>query len=284
MKLFRSLSLILLLTITTVGFASSFPHADAVPGGIVMLPIDSNSDKAPTVTFKGHRVMVLKGDKNYAAWTAVIGVPLWAKPGQHAVDITEANHKTTQRAFTVKAKKYQEQHLIIKNKRKVNPNNQDIKRIRGERKHMDKSLDEWNNQSNINMHFIWPVKGPISSPFGLKRFYNGEARKPHSGIDIAVPKGTPIVAPADGTVINTGNYFFNGNTVFIDHGQGLKTVYCHMNTIDVKAGEKVKQGQLIGTVGATGRVTGPNLHWAVSLNEYKVDPRLFLLPAKKKAS
>ena len=131
-------------------------------------------------------------------------------------------------------------------------------------------------QQQIDTDFIPPVDGRLSSLFGLKRFFNNQPKNPHSGLDIAAPAGTPIQAPASATVINTGDYYYNGNTVFLDHGQGLISGYFHMTEIKVKAGQQLKQGDIIGTVGATGRVTGPHLHWNVYLNRTKVDPALFI--------
>ena len=122
-----------------------------------------------------------------------------------------------------------------------------------------------------------PVNGGrLSSPFGLRRFFNGQERNPHSGLDFAVPSGTPIKAPAAGVVVLVGDYFFNGKTVFVDHGQGFISMFCHMSAVDVKVGDEVPRGGVVGKVGATGRATGPHLHWNISLNDARVDPAIFI--------
>ncbi|MCW8972726.1 MAG: M23 family metallopeptidase, partial [Gammaproteobacteria bacterium] len=164
----------------------------------------------------------------------------------------------------------------LKNKRQVDPYADDLKRIRREQARSRKAFASWDAARTAELDFLLPVSGRLSGTFGKKRFFNGQPRRPHSGLDIAAPTGTPVKAPTAGKVIETGNYFFNGNTVFIDHGEGLVTMFCHLDSIDVKVGQAVNRGDVVARVGATGRVTGPHLHWTVSMNNTRVDPGLFL--------
>lgn len=268
----RITTLLWLLLLCSGVLAQDLPQQEAVPGGIVILPLPGDGNKPPRAWFGKHRVMVVHTD---AGWEAVIGIPLDSKPGRHKIRVRNAGGRQSL-AFTIKDKQYASQYLTIKNKHQVNPDQRDMQRIRKEYRRIAMAKSHWSKAKEVPLKFRQPADGPYSSPFGLRRYFNKQPRRPHSGLDIAAPFGAPIQAPAAGTVINTGRYFFNGNTVFIDHGQGLVTMYCHMNRIDVKEGQKVKAGQVIGHVGKTGRVTGPHLHWSVILNDSMVDPLLFL--------
>jgi len=251
--------------------AVELPTARSVPGGIAVVNLKTEN-KPSQVTFKKKNVLVVKNDKE---WYAIIGLPLATKPGSYSISVKQ-DGKTSQISFQVKDKDYATQHLTIKNKRQVNPTQEDLKRISRERKIIRSAFTTFTPTQDVQLDFLIPVDGRFSSPFGLRRFFNGQARKPHSGLDIAAPAGTPIKSPAIGKVIATGDYFFNGNTIFLDHGQGLVTMFCHLSKILVKQGALVDQGQIIGEVGMTGRVTGPHLHWSVSLNDARIEPRLFL--------
>lgn len=250
--------------------AIELPPNDPVPGGIAVIRLDHNSSSTPVVRYKDNRVLVVHDRQ---VWYAIVGIALGTSPGEQTLQIEKPPIPVH---FTVNDKQYEIQRITIKDKRKVVPNKQDLKRISREKQRIDAALAHWNNHSVTSLDFIMPVSGELSSPFGLRRIFNGLPRKPHSGLDIAAPQGTPVKAPLEGVVIDTGEFFFNGNSVFIDHGQGVVTMYCHLNRIDVKKGQHVAQGEIIGHVGMTGRATGPHLHWGVSLNNARVDPMLFL--------
>jgi murein DD-endopeptidase MepM/ murein hydrolase activator NlpD len=229
----------------------------------------------PTVTYEGRRVMVLREQDH---WLAVVGLPLATKVGAHRIDIRRGAGSTEQQSFTVRAKKYREQRLKVP-PAQVNLSKEDLARVETEQQQMRTAMQTFSPADPDSLRLAAPVPGERSSSFGLRRFFNNEARNPHSGMDIAAATGTDVVAAATGRVIDTGNYFFNGNTVLVEHGQGLITMYCHLSAIAVKVGDTLSRGQLLGKVGATGRVTGPHLHFGVALNRVFVDPALFLPPA-----
>jgi len=264
----------ILLVASSVVAAAPLPHAEAVPGGIALVDLGPAGDTPPEVHFKKRRVMVQASDGH---WWAVVGLPLKTAPGPQHLQVVRNNSKE-QITFDAHNKKYAEQHLKLKNKHMVNPSQAELDRIHSELRRSHAAFRHWSEPSSVSLHFSAPVEGRLSSPFGLRRFFNGQARNPHSGLDIAAPLGTEVHAPAAGTVIETGNFFFNGNTVFIDHGEGLITMFCHLSAIDVKKGEHVAQGQVFAKVGMTGRATGPHLHWSVSLNDARIDPSLLLPP------
>jgi len=286
MTLTKTHSIFFLLLSTLISnVAYAFPQQQLVPGGIAIIELKDSAQ--PNVYYRDRKVLTIK---NNHQWVALIGIPLSSKAGKHFI----TNKKTSiKQAFTVIDKEYPAQYITLKktakNKRMVNPNAMDMGRITRERKTLSKALATWSNTAP-NVDFILPSHGRLSSPFGLKRFFNKQARNPHSGLDIAAPTGTTVKAPANGTIIDVGNYFFNGNTVLVDHGQGLISGYFHLSKTIVKIGDNVIQGQKIAEIGATGRVTGPHLHWNVYLNKTKVDPAFFsgdhineLTTKKKKA-
>ncbi|MGE0030416.1 MAG: peptidoglycan DD-metalloendopeptidase family protein [Steroidobacteraceae bacterium] len=247
------------------------PTTSAVPGGVVTLPLNELAGGEPRVTFNGTRAMVLP---LAGRWLAVIGIPLGTAPGGSEIVVRKGG-TTTRVGFEVAAREYAVQKLTVP-PGQVNLSKADLARVEKERLRIRGALETFSDSRPETMRMLQPAAGPRSSSYGLRRFFNGESRSPHSGMDIAAASGAPVQAAAAGIVIDTGNYFFNGNTVILDHGAGLVTMYCHLNRIDVASGQRVDAGARIGEVGATGRVTGPHLHFGVTLNGTMVDPALFL--------
>ncbi|ENC9554481.1 peptidoglycan DD-metalloendopeptidase family protein [Aeromonas hydrophila] len=240
-----------------------------VPGGVAVVALSSEA-QAPTARYQGKPVLVVREEGK--RWIAIVGIPLKSQPGPHQLQVSDGRTL----GFTVGTKHYREQHIKLKNSRQVNPLAEDMTRINRELAEQTRAYQTFSPAQPSNLLFDKPVEGPLSSPFGLRRFFNGEERNPHSGLDFAVGAGTPIKSPAAGKVILIGNYFFNGNTVFVDHGQGLISMFCHMSKVDVKLGQSLPRGGIVGRVGATGRATGPHMHWNVSLNDARVDPAIFI--------
>lgn len=252
----------------------ALPKQSLVPGGILILPIEAPAELKPTVLYEGNRAMVVRtGDE----WKAIVGIPLSATLGRNELLVQAGTAPGKRVEFEVGAKEYQTQSLTVK-PGMVNLSKKDLARVESEKLRLQAATNTFSKTPPPTLRLEQPVPGVRSSSYGLRRVFNGESRNPHSGMDIAAATGTPIKAPADGRVVEAGNFFFNGNSIYIDHGEGLITMYCHMSAIDVKVGDEVKTGDVVGKVGATGRATGPHLHWGVALNHTYVDPALFLQP------
>ena len=252
-----------------------WPRALAVPGGVVRLSLGPAAQPPAAFADAAQQIpLLVLGDM--IEWTAVVGIPLSAPLGAaHITARATADSPARQVAYTVLDKRYREQRLSVAPRTvDLSPENQ--ARYERERDHQARVMATFSTPLPERLAMQVPTPGRRSSSFGLRRVFNGQARNPHSGMDIAAATGTPVNAPLPGKVIDTGDYFFNGQTVWLDHGGGLLSMVCHLSAINAQVGDVVQTGQRIGAVGATGRATGPHLHWGVMLNRSMVDPALFL--------
>ena len=251
--------------------ALAAPQHSPWPGGIAVVPLDG--DQRPEVTVGNRPALVLKSN---GRWLALIGIPL-----DHDVHdplsatITRQDRAAQTISVDLREANYRVQRLTVENKY-VEPGAEALERILAERSIIDAALGHWRAADLDDVMLRAPAPGARSSSFGSRRIFNDQPRAPHKGMDISASAGTPVVAPRDGIVTATGDFYFNGNTVIVDHGQGYISLYCHLSEIDVKTGQAVASGELLGKVGATGRVTGPHLHFATYLNGTAIDPALLL--------
>jgi len=271
---YRPCAALLLVLLAPAAGATGFvlPRAATVPGGVVTFKLAG--EQKPAVTYGDRPVLVAR---QADGWIAVLGLGLSTEPGEYHVEVQQPGSEPRQIAFKVVDKKYSVQELKV-GPNQVNLSPEDEARVNSEQQKVRTAMQGFTPDAPATLRLPAPIPGRRSSSFGLRRVFNGESRNPHSGMDIAAPTGTPIKVPLAGRVVDVGTYFFNGNNVIIDHGQGLMTMYCHLSKIRVAMGQELKAGEILGDVGATGRVTGPHLHWGVILNGASVDPALFLPP------
>lgn len=253
--------------------AQQLPQERPVPGGIAIIELPASIPTAQPVFLKKPVWTMRKNGRR----VAIVGIPLNQQPGMAELRI--AGRRI---GFQVQPHQYAESRIYLREKQYVEPPQETLQRIQRETRNIKAQFLVFTDNLPEAL-FSLPVAGAISSRFGLRRFFNDLPRKPHSGLDLAAPEGERIYAPAAGKVLLTAAYYFNGNTIFIDHGQGLITMYCHLHEIKTKAGQQLARGDVIGTVGTTGRVTGAHLHWAVSLGGNMVDPELFMRPEDQAA-
>ena len=252
-------------------WAQPLPAARPAPGGIALVALGPAAER-PQARLGDVPLLVIGSP---AAWTAVVGVALDSAPGQAVLQVQHGPGAAKPMLFDILPHRYAEQRLTVA-PGQVDLSAANLARHQRERAHQAGVITTFSEPAPAVLVMQSPVPGVRSGSFGLRRVFNGQPRAPHSGMDIAAANGTPVAAPLAGRVIDTGDYFFNGNTVWLDHGGGLLSMVCHLSAISVQVGDQLDAGALLGAVGATGRATGPHLHWSVSLNRVLVDPALFL--------
>src|SRR5262245_53164323 len=252
---------------------------------LVLASFVANQGSAIQLTFPNEpgvkAVQVVWQDKKIPAfqlqdaWTAIVGVDLDTKAGEYKTDVmlTMADGRIDRRdaVITVVAKKYPTTELKVEDKY-VELSKTDLARANRESKETEGIYAITSNPALFNEPFIIPIAGGEGRNFGHRRVFNGEPRAPHAGADLRATTGTPIHATNRGRVALAKNLFFTGNTVILDHGLGIYSLYAHLSRIDVKRGDVMTNGQIVGLAGATGRVTGPHLHWGMRVQGARVDP------------
>ena len=253
-------------SITAVG-----AEYEAVNGGVVAIDLPVGAQSAE---FNGENQLVVGN-------VAIVAIPFEHEPGTATVRVHLGPNFVEDVSVQITKKDYPEQHITLEDDSYVTPPPETLERINREAKLMREAYARRSPALADLLPLVLPVEGPITGVFGSRRFFNGEPRNPHSGIDYAADTGTPIRSPAPGTIALVGDFYFNGKTVVIDHGMGFLSVMCHLNEIHVEKDQELERGEEIGTVGSTGRSTGPHLHWTISLQGTKVDPAVMLEVTKQ---
>ena len=263
----RSCLLCFLLTFACASFASELRFdGQFVQGGL----ITGYTVPGARVTFDERNVRV-SGDGVF-----LIGFGRDAKP-ESTLEIAFPDGRKTARRLEIAKRNYKIQRIDGLPPRKVTPKPEDMKRIHKEAALIKTARQRDEPRTDFLGGFIWPAMGRISGVYGSQRVLNGVPRRPHFGVDVAAPVGTPVVAPTDGVVtLAQPDMFFSGGTLVIDHGHGLSSSFLHLSEVLVKTGDRIKKGDLIARIGATGRVTGAHLDWRMNLFEARIDPQLLV--------
>lgn len=279
MRLIFIATLCALLSSTPAGapLRVSAPAATLQPGSVLLLTINSD-DPVPTLRARAFNRELAPFPVDARTWQVLVGIDLDVKPGTYPVEIDAGGPQTrTAYSLAVRPRRFPTRTLQV-DPDLVNPPPHEMARVAREAQQIHRLWDAPASARLWEGPFVRPVPDAANSSFGTRSIYNGEPRSPHGGTDFLSPAGRPITAPNAGRVALAGPLYFTGGTVVIDHGLGVLSLFAHLSTIGVREGDSVKTGDVIGEVGATGRVTGPHLHWAVRIGGARVDP-LSLLAA-----
>lgn len=245
------------------------------PGEILKVTLSGSADIYQAhVRFSGEKYLLWKNEKT-GKYMAFLGLDLDFQPGNYplsvAVQMVDGSLKAVNKEILVSSKEFPVKKLWVEDKY-VSPPSHVLERIRTEAALMRSIYAIYTSEWLAEGVFLVPTEDKAVPNFGERRFFNNQPRSPHSGVDISSPSGTAVKASNSGRVVLAHELYYSGNTVVIDHGLGVFTFYCHFSEILVENGDRVKKGQTIGEVGATGRVTGPHLHWSLRVRGSRVDP------------
>jgi murein DD-endopeptidase MepM/ murein hydrolase activator NlpD len=256
-----------------IGIAAALAVVAAQGQAVELAYADERGLASVEATWEGHRFPLVKHE---SLWIAVIGVDLDAKAGEHAAEVVfhygDGRSRSAREPVTVKAQKFPTTELKVEDKY-VELSPADAARAAREAQETDAIYAMLTPECYWSEPFVAPIHGAKDGRnFGHRRVFNGQPRAPHSGADLHADVGTPVIAANRGRVVLAKDLFYSGNAVIVDHGLGLYTVYLHLSKIDVAPGAIVERGERLGLAGATGRVTGPHLHWGVRIVDARVDP------------
>ncbi len=263
----------------TVELSSASPKQ----GGLVAVTVESDVPLSSAVVSSGGREAAMERDGEGRVFLALVGVDFESGVGPRAVDVAVeglcGDHHAARREVRVVSGKFPVQRLRVA-PAYVEPPESELDRIREDKEKVARVWSSGDPRRMWNGPFVLPVDAPARDNFGSRRVFNGKPRSSHEGADLSAREGAPVAAPGPGRVVLADELYFSGGTVILDHGAGLFTMYFHLSRIDVKAGDVVRVGKEIGAVGATGRATGPHLHWGSRLNRARINPLgLLQLPA-----
>ena len=243
--------------------------SEVMPGSVVLIRVKNPKNQEVTGEFEGIHIPFYSGE-GYSE--AILGVPYERKPGPGVVKVIVGLQASIDVKLTVLESNYSNEILHVDGRR-VNPTRKkDLLRIRHDQEEVKEIYQKVTQLKFWKGPFLLPIKSLITSPFGIRRLYNGKLKNFHPGLDLKAAVGTPVMSSASGVIVLAKSLFYTGNTVMIDHGYGIITLYAHMNRITVKVGETVGPNQLLGYSGKTGRVNGPHLHWQAVVHHVKINP------------
>jgi murein DD-endopeptidase MepM/ murein hydrolase activator NlpD len=238
-------------------------------GDVILIRIKSSDDRTtPEGSFMGRKLKFFRAESG--DFVALAGVDMRASSGEYRLEISDGKN-ILERDIKIISGSFETQELSLP-KNMVDLDPETLKRVKAELLRLTQLWSVLNDERLWDGRFIMPVRGAIISPFGARRIINGQERNPHSGIDIKAQEGEPVIAPNSGKVVLIDKQFFGGKTLVLDHGYGIYSMFFHLSTIAVSPDQQVEKGSIIGYVGATGRATGPHLHWGIRLHGLRINP------------